>query len=49
MKVIDKKESFKDFYARFSIAIASLEFINIYKIFNLKRLISIYLKYRILK
>ena len=49
IRVIDKKKSFKDFYAQFSIAIAPLKFINIYKIFNLKRLISIRLKYQILK
>ena len=36
IEIIDKKKLFKNFYIRFSITIASLEFINIYKISNLK-------------
>ena len=47
MGVTDKKESFEDFYARFSVAIAPLGFTDVYKISNLKRLISIRLRYRI--
>ncbi|KAF6238241.1 hypothetical protein HO173_003521 [Letharia columbiana] len=47
MGVTDKKESFEDFYARFSAAIAPLGFTDVHKISNLKRLISTRLRYRI--
>ena len=47
MSVKDKKKSFKTFYIRFSAAIAFLNYINILKMFNLKRLINTRLKYRI--
>ena len=42
-----KDESFEEFYARFSAAIAPLGFTDIHKISNMKRLISTRLKYRI--
>ena len=45
--VKDKNKSFKIFYTRFSAIIVFLNYINILKIFNLKRLINIRLKYRI--
>ena len=47
MKDKDKKKTFEIFYARFSAAIASLNYSNILKIFNLKRLINTRLRYRI--
>ena len=40
ISVKDKKKYFKTFYARFSAVIAFLDYINILKIFNLKRLIN---------
>ena len=43
----NKKIKFEIFYARFSAAISFLNILNILKIFNLKRLINIRLKYRI--
>ena len=43
----DKKKTFEIFYTRFNIIIASLNYLDILKIFNLKRLISIRLRYRI--
>ena len=47
MSVKNKDKSFKIFYARFNIIIALLNYINILKMFNLKRLINIRLRYRI--
>ena len=47
MSVKNKKKSFEIFYARFNTIIAFLNYINILKIFNLKRLINTRLKYRI--
>ena len=47
MSVKDKKEFFEIFYARFNTVIILLNYINILKIFNLKRLINTRLKYRI--
>ena len=47
MNVKDKKKFFEIFYARFNTIIASLNYINILKMFNLKRLINTRLKYRI--
>ena len=47
MNVKDKKKSFEIFYIRFNAIIAFLNYINILKMFNLKRLINIRLKYRI--
>ena len=47
INVKNKKKSFETFYARFNIIIAFLNYINILKMFNLKRLINIRLKYRI--
>ena len=44
----DKKESFEIFYIRFSAAIALLNYLDILKISNLKRLVSARLRYRIL-
>ena len=43
----DKKKIFEIFYTHFNAAIASLNYLNILKIFNLKRLINIRLRYRI--
>ena len=43
----DKKKTFEIFYARFSAAITSLNYSDILKIFNLKRLISTRLRYYI--
>ena len=47
MNVKNKKKFFEIFYARFNAAIAFLNYINILKIFNLKRLINTRLRYRI--
>ena len=47
MRGKDKKKIFEIFYTRFSAAIAFLNYLNILKIFNLKRLISTRLRYRI--
>ena len=47
MNVKDKKKSFETFYVRFNVIIASLNYINILKMFNLKRLINTRLRYRI--
>ena len=47
INVKDKKKSFEIFYARFNAIIAFLNYINILKMFNLKRLINTRLKYRI--
>ena len=47
MSVKDKKKSFEIFYARFNAIIVLLNYINILKMFNLKRLINIRLKYQI--
>ena len=43
----NKKKIFEIFYTRFNATIASLNYLNILKIFNLKRLISTRLRYRI--
>ena len=48
IRVKNKKKSFEFFYIRFNATITSLNYLNILKIFNLKRLINIRLKYRIL-
>ena len=45
--MVDKKESFETFYARFSAAIAPLEFFDVIKISNLIRLISNRLKHKL--
>ena len=47
MNVKNKKKFFEIFYARFNAIIAFLNYINILKMFNLKRLINTRLKYRI--
>ena len=47
MNVKDKKKFFKIFYIRFNTIIVFLNYINILKMFNLKRLINIRLRYRI--
>ena len=47
MSVKDKKKSFKIFYIHFNAVIIFLNYTNILKMFNLKRLINIRLKYRI--
>ena len=47
INVKDKKKFLKIFYARFNAAIAFLNYLNILKMCNLKRLINIRLKYRI--
>ena len=47
INVKDKKKSFETFYARFNAIIVSLNYTNILKIFNLKRLINTRLRYRI--
>ena len=47
MNIKDKKKFFEIFYTRFNAAIVSLNYINILKMFNLKRLINTRLKYRI--
>ena len=49
MNIHNKREIFKSFYIYFITIIAFLNYINILKIFNLKRLIAIRLKYRILR
>ena len=45
----EKKKIFEIFYTRFNAAIVLLNYFNILKISNLKRLINTRLKYRILK
>ena len=45
--IIIKNESFDQFYVRFSVIIISLSYNKVYKIFNLKRLIIIKLRSRI--
>ena len=47
MNIKDKKKSFEIFNIRFNATIVSLNYTNILKMFNLKRLINIRLKYRI--
>ena len=47
IRILEKKETFKIFYIRFSVVIASLNLFDIYKIFNLKRIIFTRLRYRI--
>lgn len=47
MGVKEKKETFEAFYARFSAAIAPLDYSDTLKISNLKRLINTRLRYRI--
>ena len=47
MRVKEKKETFEAFYARFSAAIALLNYSDTLKISNLKRLINTRLRYRI--
>lgn len=47
MGIVDKKETFETFYARFSAAIAPLDLPDTYKMSNLKRTISTRLRYRI--
>ena len=47
MNIKNKKKFFEIFYARFNAIIASLNYTNILKMFNLKRLINTRLKYRI--
>ena len=49
ISIYNKREIFKSFYARFITIIAFLNYSNILKICNLKRLIVIRLKYRVLK
>ena len=43
----NKKKIFKIFYTRFNVIIAPLNYLNILKIFNLKRLMNTRLRYRI--
>ena len=47
MRNKDKKKIFEIFYARFSAAITFLNYFDILKILNLKRLINTHLRYRI--
>ena len=47
MNIKNKKKFFEIFYARFNAIIVFLNYINILRMFNLKRLINIRLKYRI--
>ena len=47
MSVKDKKKFFEIFYVYFNIIIALLNYTNILKMFNLKRLINTRLRYRI--
>lgn len=47
MGMKDSKESFDAFYARFSAAIAPLDFADVHKISNLRRLISKRLRYKV--
>ena len=47
MNVKDKKKSFEIFYVHFNTIIALLNYINILKMSNLKRLINTRLRYRI--
>ena len=47
MNIKNKKKSFETFYARFSAIIALLNYTNILKMFNLKRLINTRLRYQI--
>lgn len=47
INIHNKREIFKSFYARFITTITPLNYTNILKISNLKRLITIRLKYRI--
>ena len=47
MRDKNKKKIFETFYARFSAAITFLNYSDILKIFNLKRLINTRLRYRI--
>ena len=47
INIKNKNKFFKIFYARFNIIIAFLNYINILKMFNLKRLINTRLRYRI--
>ena len=47
INVKNKKRFFEIFYVHFNVIIISLNYINILKMFNLKRLINIRLKYRI--
>lgn len=47
ISVKNKKKSFKIFYIRFSAAIIFLNYKNVLKMFNLKQLINIRLRYRI--
>ena len=47
ISVKNKKKSFETFYVRFNAIIALLNYINILKMFNLKRLINTRLRYRI--
>ena len=47
INVKNKKKSFEIFYAHLNIIIAFLNYINTLKIFNLKRLINIRLRYRV--
>ena len=47
ISIKNKKKSFEIFYTRFNTIIAPLNYTNILKMFNLKRLINIRLKYRI--
>ena len=46
---MNKKKSFEKFHVRFNLIIILLNFINIYKIFNLIKLIFIRLRYRLSK
>ena len=49
IKSNNKNEFFKIFYIRFNVIVALLKFIEIFKIFNLTRLISTRLQYKIIK
>ena len=49
MKLINKNKFFKTFYTRFNTIIVLLKFIEIFKIFNLTRLISTRFQYKIIK
>ena len=47
MRDKNKKKTFETFYARFNAAITFLNYLNILKIFNLKRLVNTRLRYHI--
>ena len=49
IRLINKNEFFKKFYARFNAIVTLLQFIEIFKIFNFTRLLFTRLQYKVLK